>query len=753
MRVVPPAADPEADLARLRRPTGPWLHLLDAAPADARQLGWMLAQGGVVVRILRGHCGRSAYGFLDEAGAALQLPGEPAEDWASLAASLTDLPWLPGIGHVLVVTRASLLLAAEPVAELGGLVRAVREAARARAEDGDPVPFHLVLQDDAVGLAALRCRLDAVGAKHAELAGWDAEEPTADPVAGTRSAFAAGAEPDEVDVAVGAAVSEVDGVLELRRAWEEFRGPAGGLVRVYAPVLTQARHGVEVAAVVARAAAVAGSACVVVPLLPARSPSTRAGRPRSPPPPRWSGRPPPSAPIPSSHRRPAGRRRAPPRLGPAPGAPREVRRPARGGSRDAAAAGAPAAGPAEPRERMRRVMRRGVPFELVAANLQWAFDTGPTVPDPVDAALVEHAAAGGRAAALFRSWVRDPDDGWVRVILAYVGPRGSIAAVEAERAAVVDVLRRSGAARCCVEVLAGSAATDVHRWLEARCLPLWPAAAAPPEPRPEVALTPESALTPGPGADDPDHADLVAALAAWAAGRAGVVGIVTAWTGADADRTLVVGVALDGRADPGPVRTEAAALAPAALVEPFAPSRGLDPTHLRLTRSSTRVWTRRADRPAREPPPTETAGALDRPAPPEVVSLGPPPTRDTADPRADLAIGGFTLVGIDRDVAVAKGSPVPDERDSSVIAWAAAEPTAIALLRGVATVAEEEIPVYCLCVTETADPDAARRDLAAAVAATGTPRAAAEAFAPAGVIPAFHLDLAVSSTRLWQAGS
>ena len=136
-----------------------------------------------------------------------------------------------------------------------------------------------------------------------------------------------------------------------------------------------------------------------------------------------------------------------------------------------------------------------------------------------------------------------------------------------------------------------------------------------------------------------------------------------------------------------------------------------------------------------------------------MVSLGPPPTRDTADPRADLAIDGFTLVGIDRDVAVAKGSPVPDERDSSVIAWAAAEPTAIALLRGVATVAEEEIPVYCLCVTETADPDAARRDLAAAVAATGTTRAAAEAFAPAGVIPAFHLDLAVSSTRLWQAGS
>ena len=482
---------------------------------------------------------------------------------------------------------------------------------------------------------------------------------------------------------------------------------------------------------------------MVVPV-PPRTPVADPGRQRSPRRRRWSGHPPPAAPIRSSHRRRSRRcrRRARTRTRSLPSAPPTGLPAGRGAGHGSRRRGPDAPGDAP-----------GAPFELVAANLQWAFDTGPTEPDAVDAALVEQAAVGGRAAALFRTWVRDPDDGWVRVVLAYVGPRGSIAAVEAERTAVVDVLRRSGAARCCVEVLAGSAATDVHRWLEARCQPLWPAAAAPPEPRPEVALTPETALTPGPGADDPDHADLVAALAAWAAGRAGVVGMVTAWTGADADRTLVVGVALDGRADPGPVRTEAAALAPAALVEPFAPSRGLDPTHLRLTRSSTRVWTRRADRPAREPPPTETAGALDRPAPPKVVSLGPPPTRDTADPRADLAIGGFTLVGIDRDVAVAKGSPVPDERDSSVIAWAAAEPTAIALLRGVATVAEEEIPVYCLCVTETADPEAARRDLAAAVAATGTPRAAAEAFAPAGVIPAFHLDLAVSSTRLWQAGS
>ena len=598
MRVVPSAADPEADLARLRRPTGPWLHLLDATPADARQLGWLLGRDGLVVRILRGHCGRSAYGLLDEAGAALQLPGDPVEDWTSLAALLTDMSWLPGAGHVLVVTRASLLLAAEPVAELRGLVEAVREVARGRAEEGDPVPFHLVLQDDAVGLAVLRSRLDAVGARHADLSGWDAEEPAAEAVVGARSAFTAGdGRPDEVDAAVGAAVSEVDGVVELRRAWEEFRGQAGGVVvRVYGPILGDPRRGVHVASVVARAAAAAGSACVVVPL-PAAA------------------------------------------------------------DRDARQAAVAA-----------------------AATIVWPVPALP--PEPT-------------------------------------APADVPVAVEAAPPPVA-------------EPRADQVPADEPR---------------PGHPTP--ALSSDAPLAPGPDAGDPDHAAMIAELVRWADDRAGVVGVVTAWVDLDGTRTLVVGVALDGRTDPDAVCAEVAPLAPAALVEPFAPSRSLSPAHLRLTRFSTRVWTRRAER--AQPRPTKTTRTLDRPSPPDVVSLGPPPTRDTADPRADLDLGGFTLVGIDRDVPIAKGPPTPDERDRALTEWAQKQPTAIALLRGIATVADDEIPVYCLGVTETADPEVARRDLAAAVAATGTSRAAAEAFAPAGAIPAFHLDLTVSSTRLWPA--
>jgi hypothetical protein len=141
-----------------------------------------------------------------------------------------------------------------------------------------------------------------------------------------------------------------------------------------------------------------------------------------------------------------------------------------------------------------------------------------------------------------------------------------------------------------------------------------------------------------------------------------------------------------------------------------------------------------------------TAGALDRPAPPSFATQGPSPVRDTADPRGDTTVDGFTLVGIDRDTAVTKGEPQPDAQDAALVEWAKTRSGAIALLR---CVTEEQLKVYCLAVEETVDPEGARRDLARAAAHAGLSRAALEAFAPAGVISAFHLDLAVGSTRLW----
>jgi len=742
VRVVPSPPGPEAELARLARPTGPWIHLLDAAPADARQLGWLLGQDGIVVRHLRGHCGRSTYGLLDEVGAALQLPGDPVADWPGLAALLTDMSWLPGAGHVLVVSRSSLLLAASPAGELRGLVEVVREVARARAEEGEPVPFHLVLQDDTLGLAALRARLDAAGARYAELAGWDAEEPSAATAVSARSALSGGPV-DGVDLAAGTAVSTVDGLRELRRAWEEFRGGAGGPVRVYVPVLGGPVDLVALAGKLSATVAAAGAGCVVVPVPadPALADPRQAAvaavatqiwpDPAVPEPKDVAAEPPlAEAPVPDE---PPGKQQPPARDEPVVERPVVeqpvvdrpiVERPV--AVEETAQPDPAGTGPGDV---------PGAPFELIAANLQWEFDTGAEEDDPVDAALRAHAAASSRTAALFRTWVHDPAGSWVRVVLDYVN-RGSIADVDSERTALVDVLQRSGAARCCVEVLAATDVTDAHRWLEARCRPLRPAAPTPPTAA--DALPDDAEFRPGPQVDDPRHGTMLAGLVDWASCRPGVVGLVTAYTG---DDRLVVGVALDGAADPEEIR--ASAPAP---VEPFAPARGLDPVHLRLTRASTRIWTRRTERAHPEP----AGGTLQRPDLPAVVDQGPSPTRDTEDARGDVVVDGFTLVGIDRDTAVGKGDPRPDEQDAALMEYAKARPGAIALLRGVT---EDGLKVYCLAVEGTVDPEATRRELAGAATAAGLRRAALEAFAPAGAISAFHLDLAVGSTRLWPATS
>jgi hypothetical protein len=811
-------------LARLSRPTGPWLHLLDAAPADARQLGWLLGQDGIVVRQLRGHCGRSTYGLLDEIGAALQLPGDPAEDWAGLTALLTDLSWLPGEGHVLVVTRAALLLAAERLDALRGLVDVVRDVARARAEEGEPLPFHLVLQDDTIGLAALRARLDAAGARYAELVGWDAEEPSAATSVSARSTLSGGPA-DAVDAAAGTVASTVDGVRRLGRVWEEFRGGSSGRVRVYVPVLAGPVDLAAVVAALAGTVAAAGESCVVVPVpeeassadarqralaaaatevWPSPGPGPEHAAVAEPETPAAIGLPMATAPVaPPLETQAAPARDAPARDAPARDAPAREAAVRETAARETAAretaARETAAGDAAAREAATReaatreaaagdaavpeaavpevsvpevpvpevpvpevpvreateIMsvvespptveipaqrpapepepgphdRPGAPFELIAANLQWPFDTGSDDNDPVDAALLAHAAGSGRTAALFRTWVQDPDGSWVRVVLGYVN-RSSIADVESERTALVDTLQGSGAARCCVEVLAANDVSEAHRWLEARCRPLWP---APPE---RFVLPDDATFTPGPGLDDPEHGPALTALADWAADRAGVVGLVTAY----AEGRLVVGAALTGEADPEEVR--ASAPSP---VEPFAPARGLSPVHLRLTRSSTRVWTRRAER-AAPAPAAATDGTLARPTPPSVTNLGPPPVRDTDEERGDTVVDGFTLVGIDRDTAVAKGDPEPDAYDAALVEWARSASGAVALLR---SVTEEQLKVYCLAVAETVDPEGMRREMALAAGRAGLGRAALEAFQPAGAISAFHLDLAVGSTRLW----
>ena len=774
-----PPVDPMAALARLRQPTGSWLHLLAGAPADARQLGWMLSQDDVVVRFLRGHCLHSAYGLFDEAAAALQLPGDPIEDWPSFTALLTELPWLPGAGHVLVVTRAALLLAAASLTEIAGFVRSGQDVVQGRAEEGDPVPFHVILQDDTIGLATLRPRLDAVQAQYDTLTDWAAQEPVAEPVAGSRVRFGAGAvTPDDVDRAVTRAVAG-GGLIELRRSWLELRGPASDPIRVYSPVLarTAGRAGVRaidgsdwsvagpeaaVAAVVSAAVAGLGGSCLVLPL--PDDPSRYDAQQRAVagvavavwPVPESSPQPaqPPAlhVAVPRPDAADAARRQAPmpepgpvPVAGPAPAPARAlVDGPVAAPAPARALVDGPVAAPAD---------HPGGPFELVAANLEWNFIAGSAEPDLVDAALIQHAASSSssRIVALFRSWVHDPDGSWVRVVLAYLTPGGSLVQLDEARSAALDALEEAGAVRCCVEIVPLSGVTEVHRWLEERCTALWqravpalapaaPAASAAPaapglRAAPDVQAAPvrvdrsgpgvdrsgpgverpgpavEAGFRPGPAPGDPAMAEVAGALTAWAEQQPRVLALLTGWRPGPAGDVLALGIVVDGDADAAVVGSAATAAVrstgQAAHVEVWTPSRGLDPEALRRYRTSTRFWTRTnragSGRATTAHPGPGPVGAVA--AAPQVVAppAQPPRPVDTNTPVEDVVLpGGFTLAGIDLDSPLEPGPTEPDDRDTAVVAWARDQPAAVALLRGTSVAADRaktRFPVYCLVAT------------------------------------------------------
>jgi hypothetical protein len=849
MRVIASAADPMTELARLRRPSGPWLHLLDGAPADARQLGWMLTQDGMVVRILRGHCVRTSYGLFDEAAAALQLPGDPVEDWPTLAGLLTDMSWLPGSGHLLVVTRASLLLAAEQPSNVDGFVLAVREVARGRAEEGDPVPFHVVLQDDTIGLAALRPRLEAAGARYDELSGWDAEEPFAESTGSARVGYAEG-EPalDTVDAAVVSVLSTWDGVVEVRRAWETFRGPDTARVRLYLPVLAEIpaapvlRGIVGAVSIAARNAGAVGLALPIPANEALREPRQQAGFTASVP--LWpTPEPlPEPAPVPPAAARSAiaepvatddqyaddpgpapepDPRAADPTAGAAPAdAPLLSDVDGAAGPDDGRSAGpagrgaddrpadqstvdsavdrtAVPASPSGPGGRAAETPVDGPPaevpyddpavgFELVAANLEWDFAAGAEDPDNVDTVLVRHAGTSGRLVGLFRTWVKDPGGGWVRVVMEYVGS-GSIADVETERSTAVDLLRRAGGKRCCVEVVGASDVGDVHEWLRERSVTLWTAPPRVPGPRtaPEPATTaawpadvppvsspastwpadvpsvstPATTAAQAPSPSDsplpdtatfepgPDDTDAIARLLDWAPDQQGLIGLVSAWTDIEGTRALVLGIVMEPDADHDALHAAATVvIADAARTESIVPAKGLPPMLLRLYRSSTRLWTRKVKRDAAPAAPGQYSSG-------EVSGVSGSISDVFGEPvsKEDVELpGGFTIVAIDAEAIVAKGRPEPDWTDAAVVASVQDRPHLLAAVRGSTKRGATDLPVYGILVDETADRAAIRTAVATVIAEGGTTRAAIEVFCPFERIDVLHLNLYENALSLWK---
>jgi hypothetical protein len=253
---------------------------------------------------------------------------------------------------------------------------------------------------------------------------------------------------------------------------------------------------------------------------------------------------------------------------------------------------------------------------------------------------------------------------------------------------------------------------------------------------------------PGPGEEEAALARLVV----WVTEQPGLLGAITAWTEVDGQRTLIVGVVIEGDVDRSTVHTGVAAvlgdLPMAYLIESFDPSRGLPPLHLRLYRSSTRLWSRPVER-----APTAQSGVLQ-------LDTGYHKLDQQVDQVIDVSTSiddeepteGFTLVGLDLNASVQQGADTADERDAAVAAWVGEQPHALAVLRATVSAAQEaEFPVYSVLVDAEADRAELRVGVARVVAGTGLDRCGVEIFCPFDQIAVFHVQLYGASLSLWKA--
>jgi hypothetical protein len=808
--------DPLAEVARLRDPAGPWLHLLWGAPADARQFGWLLAGEELASRVLRGPSVRTTYGLFDEAAAALQFPGDLVPDWPAFGALLRDLSWLPGpAGQVLLVTRASLLLAAAPAAELVSFVTAVVTVAAERAGRREPA-LHVVLADDAVGLAVLRARLQAMPAGVRDVVGWRPEEPAVALGAGGRAEFSLGSLTlDAVDDAVVTVLAPL-GPVQIRRGFEEYHGPPSDPVRTYGVVLARdeaAVSAVAVAGAVGRALAGTGAAGVMLPI--AAEPAERGEREaafvansaqlwpaefpvagvRGPAAERAGEQPPEPIPTPVQ---PAPAEPAPAEAAPAlPGGLPHVQHPEildvaeradselwtdestvdnaveQAATSDMASEDLPAEEPAGGGEDGSSDDAAGpadspdVPFTLVAADLEWEFAKGSADPDAADAALVAAAGETGQFTAMFRTWTRDPGAGWVRVLVGY-----AVTDADAARATLISAAQAGGARRTCVEVVAEAEVSDVHRWLERQCVRLWPTAAPTdgptdrPTDRPPAA---QSAEPPAPGespqpagaAPDPTPSPVSAETALRpgpaepdAAGQR----LVT-WA---AEQPGVLGIvsAWTGGPDTESLTYGIVVDAEADLEQVRADAgQVLDDPAAAVEAFS----------PARGLAPAQLklyrgstrlwAKTADRP----VRTSGAADTGPKIDltfhdltssvSAEDETIDGLTLYALTLLEEISEEPPPeePDACDQAVTEWAKVHPNLLAVARGTVAAYGQDLRVYLLVADPDVDTAETRRAAAAIMAAQGLTAGGVEMFCPLDPIPRFYLDLYRLGAQLWRS--
>jgi hypothetical protein len=162
------------NLSVFASPAGPWLHLLEAPPADVSNLARALERGGkLAARVLRGRKSATVPALFDEWSAALQFPLYFGDNWDAFRDCLTDLAWLPAEGYVLLIADAVHLLRAAPPAEPGRFVAVLQDAVESwntPEKPRQPRPFHVVFHAAPGEAPALVQRWQAEGLPLSRLA-------------------------------------------------------------------------------------------------------------------------------------------------------------------------------------------------------------------------------------------------------------------------------------------------------------------------------------------------------------------------------------------------------------------------------------------------------------------------------------------------------------------------------------------------------------------------------------------------------
>jgi hypothetical protein len=112
---------------------------------------------GLNVRLLRGKKMKDYEGLFNEFSAALQFPWYFGENGNAFDECLADLSWMPPrLGYVLVISHGEECLELTKDSGLTWLVGSLERAAtdwsisvdEGQPWDREPVPFHIVLQED-----------------------------------------------------------------------------------------------------------------------------------------------------------------------------------------------------------------------------------------------------------------------------------------------------------------------------------------------------------------------------------------------------------------------------------------------------------------------------------------------------------------------------------------------------------------------------------------------------------------------------